>query len=167
MLSQSSKAKHERDVFLAFASAASLAVDPLSVQSREPPEPDIWCLLGGNPVFFELGRLLDQGLQRLRIKAMRSAPSQVAINPSEVGLPERDVLAAKLKSNYSTAGVPLELLLYFDADNWLVAGSIPLEDFGWHAKHAMQPLLSPMPSHVRRVWVFERYRNTVLWCYPL
>ena len=161
------KAKHERSVFLDFAKAAKLSVDEASVEMRSPPEPDIWCICEGKGAYFELGRLLDQGMQRLRLKAMREAPRQVTVDPKDVGLPERDVLRTKLNKRYSTDGVPLDLLLYFDAENWLVAGYIPPIEFALHARHTMEPLLTPMPAHVRRVWVFERYRNSVLWCHPI
>jgi hypothetical protein len=35
------KPNHEREVFLAFAQGARLNIDPGSVRSREPPEPDL------------------------------------------------------------------------------------------------------------------------------
>jgi hypothetical protein len=98
-----------------------------------------------------------------RVDRFVRRPTYFAIHSR--GLPERDVLRSKLATPYSTGGTPLELLLYFDAENWLVAGGIPPVDFSWHAQHVMQPLLTPMPSHIRRVWVFERYRNSVLWSY--
>jgi hypothetical protein len=167
MRSLNTKASHERSVFLDFAVAASIQVDEASVEIRNPPEPDIRCICDGQPAYFELGRLLDQGMQRLRLKAMRSAPRQVAVDPNSVGLPERDVLRSKLSKSYSTCGLPMELLLYFDAENWLVSGGIPPVDFAWHARHVMEPLLTPIPTHIRRVWVFERYRNSVLWCHPI
>ena len=161
------KAQHERSVFLDFARAANLCVDEASVEARNPPEPDIWCICEGQPAYFELGRLLDQGMQRLRLKAMRDSPRPVTADPKDVGLPERDVLRAKLTKRYSTDGVPVDLLLYFDAETWLVVGGIPPVAFPWHARHVMEPLLTPMPAHIRRVWVFERYRNSVLWCHPI
>jgi hypothetical protein len=166
MNAMGTKAQHERSLFLEFARAARLQVEEPSVEVRQPPEPDIRCICEGQPVYFELARLLDQGMQRLRLKAMRNAPQPVTCDPKDVGLPERDVLRPKLSKTYSTRGVPLELLLYFDAENWLVAGVDVTGDFPWHARHVMEPLLSPMPAHIRRVWVFERYRNSVLWCQP-
>jgi hypothetical protein len=166
MSSVDRKAQHERSVFLDFAKASRMQIDEDLVEVRNPPEPDIRCSCEGHSTYFELGRLLDQGLQRLRLKARRIAPQQVSCDYNSVGLPERDVLRAKLSKSYSTSGLPLELLLYFDAESWLVAGGLPPVDFPWHAKHAMGPLLTPMPPHIRRVWVFERFRNTVLWFHP-
>lgn len=161
------KAQHERSVFLDFVKAASIRVDEASVEVRNPPEPDIRCICEGQSTYFELSRLLDQGMQRLRLRAMGIAPQQVACDYNSVGLPERDVLRCKLSKTYSTSGVPLELLLYFDAENRLVSGGIPpVGDFAWHARHVMEPLLTPMPAHIRRVWVFERYCNSVLWSHP-
>ena len=160
------KRQHERAVFFDFAKAANIHVDEASVELRDPPEPDIRCICDGERVYFELGRLLDPGMQRLRLKAMRNAPKPVAVDPNGVGLPERDVLRNKVSKTYETGGLPLELVLYFDAENWLVAGGIVTDDFPRHARHVMEPILTPMPAHIRRVWVFERYRNSVLWCHP-
>ena len=96
MSSIDKKAQHERLVFLGFTKAARMQIDEDSVEVRNPPEPDIRCSCEGHSTYFELGRLLDQGLQRLRLKAMRIVPQQVACDHNSVGLPERDVLRAKL-----------------------------------------------------------------------
>ena len=58
-------------------------VDETSVEVRNTPEPDIWCIYEGRPAYFELGRLLDKGMQRLRIKAMRDAPRPVECDPRQ------------------------------------------------------------------------------------
>jgi hypothetical protein len=48
----------------------------------------------------------------------------------------------------------------------MVRGGIPPVDFETLASLVMVPVLTSMPSHIRRVWVFERYRNSVMWCHP-
>jgi len=40
---------------------------------------DILCAVGGHEVYFELGRLLDEGMQRLRLQMLKQAP--VPVNP--------------------------------------------------------------------------------------
>lgn len=162
-----SKSQHEREVFLEFARAATLPIEPASVESRPPREPDIRCLLDNEPVYFELGRLLDKGLQRLKLKAMRVAPQQVSMWDYDVKLPEREMLRDKLATHYETAGAPIELLLYYDYESWLV-GDVPAngDDFGWHADHVMLPLINETSGRFRRVWVYERHRSSILWRHP-
>ncbi|MBI5317011.1 MAG: hypothetical protein HZB34_13685 [Nitrospirae bacterium] len=163
-----SKSEHERAVFLEFVRTASLPIDLASVESRPQGEPDIRCLLNDEPLYFELGRLLDQGMQRLKLKAMRIAPQQVSMCDYDVKLPEREMLRTKLAKHYETAGTPIELLLYYDNENWLV-GDVPVfgDDFGWHADHVMLPLINETPHRFRRVWIYERHRPSVLWRYPV
>ena len=160
------KSKHERLVFLEFAEATKLSFDANTVEVCCPPEPDIRCLCAGQPNYFELGRILDKHMQKSRIKAIKNAPQMVWADTKRIGLAERDVLRAKLTKKYSVGCNPLDLILYFDAENALLAGGLPPIEFATHAKHVMQPLLTPMPDHIRRVWVFERYRKSVLWNYP-
>jgi hypothetical protein len=160
------KSKHERSVFLDFAKAAGIPIDVSSVESPNPPEPDIRVSVGGETVYYELGRILDDYMQGRRKTALKNAPKQASVNPSRAGLPEHDVLQSKLSNSYSTNGLPLEILLYYDSETPWVLGGIPPVDFKVFASHVMEPLLMPMPSHIRRVWVFERYCNSILWCHP-
>jgi hypothetical protein len=92
------KAVHERRVFLEFARAAGFTMDHGTVDSREPPEPDIRCRLGGQTVYFELGRLLDHGMQRLRLRLLRG--SSVSVGDEDVRLPEREMLRQKRGKTY-------------------------------------------------------------------
>jgi len=160
------KPQHELSVFLDFAKAAGISIDTSTVESRNPPEPDIRCICASEPVYFELGRILDPYMQNRRKKALKNAPTQVSVNTNRAGVPERDMLQEKLSKHYQTDGVPLELLLYYDTERPMVMGGIPPVDFESLALQIMVPLLTPMPSHIRRVWVFERYRNSVMWRYP-
>lgn len=167
MRTVTSKAEHERAVFLDFVRTAVLPVDTASVESRPQGEPDIRCLLDGKLVYFELGRLLDKGMQRLRLKAMHIAPQQVSMWDYDVKLPEREMLRTKLAKHYTTSGAPIELLLYYDNENWLV-GDVPVfgDNFEWHADHVMLPLINETRGRFRRIWVYERHRPSVLWRHP-
>ena len=160
------KSAHELTVFIEFARVAGLAIDPSTVESRPQGEPDIHCIFDGQPVYFELGRLLDQGMQRLKLKAMRSSPEQVVCNYDEVKLPEREMLREKLAKRYVTAGVPIELLLYYDNESSLVGDVPAVGDFAWHADQVMLPVINEAPPLFRRIWVYERHRPSVLWSYP-
>ena len=110
--------------------------------------------------------MLNEAMQKLRLKAMRQAPKPVALDP-RVQLPEREVLRAKLRKHYECGDIPIELILYYDNEDWL-RGDVPLfwEDFPRHAEHVMVPLIGTTPELFRRTWVFERHRRSVLWSYP-
>lgn len=63
------QAEKERTIFLEFVPASGLAVDTESVESRNPPEPDIVCQISGRGIVgFELTELIDQAfMARLRL----------------------------------------------------------------------------------------------------
>lgn len=57
------KAEIERAIFREFVGACSLPIVPGSIESREPPEPDILCALTtGEQIAFELVESIDSGL---------------------------------------------------------------------------------------------------------
>ena len=60
------KAAAERDVFFAFVNLSNLPIDLESVESRKPPEPDIFCRYSdGTRLTFELVSLCDPDLAEL------------------------------------------------------------------------------------------------------
>src|SRR5437868_6974259 len=111
------KGEHERQVFLEFCSTASLPVNSSSVETRTPPEPDIRCMMAGQAEYYELARVLDEEIPKERIEALRRAPELIRPRLLRIGVPERDVLQQKLGKTYRTDGLPVDLLLYFDAEN--------------------------------------------------
>lgn len=158
-------AKHEIEVFVEFVRAAKLPIDLETIVSRD--KPDIACTYAGKELYFELGRLLDEERQRMRLHAMKTR-KQVAGADYKVGLPERDMLKQKIAKaeKYDVGGKPIELLLYYDNTSWLV-GDVPMwtDYFPEHASHAMKPWCDSQ-STFRRVWVYDRHSESVLWCYP-
>jgi hypothetical protein len=163
LASDIAKRAHELEVFREFVCASGLQIDAGSVEVREPPQPDIWCHDSSGALYFELGRLLDNEMQRLKIEVMRRAPKPVATSEFSPKLPERELLRRKISKAYETSGVPIHLLLYYDNTNWLV-GDVPGSPmpFANHAKYVMQPIVDKQ-SQFQRVWVYERHRGTVLW----
>ena len=164
----SDKADHERSVLLEFCRSASLPLDDQSIQQREPPEPDILCFIGAQQRYFELGRLLDPEMTKLTNWSLRHPGEFVKPEVERIGLPERDMLAQKLEKLYMTNGVRCDLLLYYDADRAEphLAGGIPPIPFPDYAWAVMQPILEKSTGPFERVWVYERYRKTVLWHFP-
>jgi hypothetical protein len=107
------KPNHEHEVFLAFAQAAQRNIDPRSVRSQEPPEPDLWCCCEREPTYFEFGS--PAGPKRAEVAHQGLAPDPVAVDPMTIRLPKRGMLPSKLDKQYSVGNTPLESLLYFDA----------------------------------------------------
>lgn len=162
------KSSHEIEVFQEFAVASGLDIDPKSITSCEPPEPDILCEIGGTPYYFELGRLLDKHSPQLRIEMVRSAPAPVPINPLLFGMPERDMLISKIEKSYETHGRPIDLILYYDNgdDNWLTVGAPPPSEFQQFAVDIVQPEIESRYVVFARIWIFERFRRSILWKFP-
>jgi hypothetical protein len=59
------KDERERFIFGKFAPLAGIGIDPATIESRNPPEPDILCKVGnGQTLAFELCELIDSGYAR-------------------------------------------------------------------------------------------------------
>jgi hypothetical protein len=163
----SAKAKHELQVFKEFTQVSRLSASPDSIETREPPRPDIWCMLGNKPYCFELGRILASEQPRLSLEALRSHPKPVNVDPLRFGFPERDMLRAKLKKTYETNGFPIDLILYYDwgPDAFLTA-STPFSESAEFLDRVFRRELSSGRGPFTTIWIFERYRPSVLWRHP-
>src|SRR5258708_4015339 len=102
------KAARERRVVLGFIPLSGLAIDPESVESRPPPEPDILCVVQGEGlVAFELVEICDPAIaatvtemrERGGVKFVRSADTS------------QNTVLKKLRKQYDTPH-PIELLCY-------------------------------------------------------
>lgn len=107
--------------------------------------------------------MLDAEHSRTVLKALRQAPAPVISDLTKIKLPEREILRAKLLKSYESRGLPIELILYFDTERRHLEGGLPPMDFSVHAQFVMAPLLHASMGAFSRVWVFERYRHSVLW----
>jgi hypothetical protein len=164
MLSEDAQAAHERTVFTEFAHVAALQIDFSTIVSRPKGEPDIRCTLNGVSVGFELGRILDEGMQNVRNRRRRGEMVSTS-SSKKVKVPEREMLKKKLSKRF--AGL-VELLLYFDNESFMT-GDVPVfgdAEYKRHCEHVMVPLIRAVnPSPYRRYWVFERHRPSVLWSF--
>jgi len=165
------KQEHERRVFAEFAASASLPVDEASIRSGERGKPDIFCKLAGMLTYFELARVSDSKMNKLRIRTLlaavrRGAPVMQKVDASEFGLPERDVLREKLKNNYETDGAPVDLLLYYDVEDFKALGAIPPIVGDEFFRDTMGRTLESSHGPFQRIWVYERYTKKVLWRFP-
>jgi len=60
------QAKTELIIFRAFAEVCELPIDVMTIEKREPPEPDISCKInGGGTITFELTEIIDRGFANM------------------------------------------------------------------------------------------------------
>jgi len=125
-------------VFQTFLKVSGLRINPESIESRIPPEPDILCLHESDgKLAFELVEICDEGLAR----------KLSAIDKEEFGFvrsqdPSRSVLRKKLRKSYRTDH-PIELLCYVgrssSADNEVLAN--------------IRPMIDMNQGQFRRIWL--------------
>ena len=105
------KAKDEREAFKSFALAACLEIDPRSIESREPPEPDILCVgNNGQQIAFELTRVCHEEIKKFygdSIKCREVAAQFNWVDASQI----RKIIASKLCKSYES-DCPIDLLCY-------------------------------------------------------
>ena len=105
------KAARERLVFRAFLDKSGLLIDAATVESRPPPEPDIYCVhRDDGPAVFELVELRDSDLAKLTSRLTKSGGGVAGLWTSD---PTPDIFRSKLGKTYQ-AGVPVDLLVYTD-----------------------------------------------------
>ena len=156
------KSEHEIEVIKEFVKASGRNIDVHTIESRNPPEPDIYCIAESGPVYFELARLLDKEMQKMKNHAYKMAPVQFSCSNYNVRLPELEILNRKIQNKYETDNIPIELVLYYDNSNWR-SGEVPVvHDFASHAEFVMRPLVE-CQQQFGCVWVFERHSQTILW----
>ncbi len=103
------KAARERAVFAAFAKVARADIEPTTIESREPPEPDIACAtLPGERLAFELAELCPPDVAKAVGDDMKRGGGVSFIWTSD---PSRQVLLKKLGKQYSALG-PVDLLCF-------------------------------------------------------
>ena len=156
-----SKSKHESAVLKEFLNALDKnKYSSCSIKSRKPPEPDLLISFSGNEEYFELARILDKSLIPLRLLALKIAPKLVKVDVTKFGLPERDIVKAKLCKNYETNSKSLSLLLYYDKGIYF--NGIPPIDPTVFYNDIVKPLLIS-DIKFKKVFIFDRNTQNILW----
>ena len=105
--SELTKGLEEVEAFRLFISRSRVPIDPLSVEKRNPPEPDLLCRHATEGlVAFELANLCDPAIAKV-IAAGPKARTD-AFSTSD---PSAEIVRKKLKKSYTTR-YPIELLMY-------------------------------------------------------
>ena len=100
-------------VFLGFAAAANLKIDPDSSLNAKPPQPDIACTVAGAQYFFELGEITDESLAKDVSTSLRTEVDSKGGFFSEEE-PLIRMIRKKAATKYETNGAPLDLILHYD-----------------------------------------------------
>jgi hypothetical protein len=110
------KAARERTIFTRFAQAGRPGIDLSTIESREPPEPDIACAtLSGERLAFELAELCPPEIAKAVDDDLKRGGGVSYVPTAD---PTRAVLLKKLGKRYPQSIGPVDLLLY--ADGYLV-----------------------------------------------
>jgi len=155
------KPEHERKVTTEFLSCL-YSGNPVKYEliSNKEPEPDILVKLPEKEEYYELTRILDKNWFNLRIEALMSRLKLVKVDASKFGLPERDIVVAKLEKTYNTNNKDLNLLLYYDLG--ILNGGYPPIDIKLLCNDIISPLLED-GSIFKKVYLFDRHTQEILW----
>jgi hypothetical protein len=148
MNSESEKAARERRIFHDFIPRSGLAIDPESVESRAPPEPDILCFCQDDGLLaFELVEICDPKIARTVAVIRRNAGDRFlrSSDSSEITLQQ------KINRRYETKH-PIELLCY-TAGRTLSPDSVILPH--------LKCVLDQQGGKFRRVWLSGDQRHLV------
>jgi hypothetical protein len=124
------KEADEAWIFLEFAAAAGLCIGAAPTK-REPPMPDLECVIDDSRVLFELGEILESDLgegiaysdrqAHKKMEAMSRGDNAAANAIQTAGYREypanaslERILRQKLVKRYETNGCPSNLLLFYD-----------------------------------------------------
>lgn len=123
------QADREMSVFLDFLARSGLSVAPETVEKRQPPEPDIFCVHSTEgPIAFELLEICDESVAKT---FNRRAPEPIFVQ--WLGGPDLGKITRKFSKPYPSSA-PVELLCYTRArlatpDNVLVPTILHEVDF--------------------------------------
>jgi hypothetical protein len=154
------KDEWERKIFGEFAEAACLAVDPGSITSGQPPQPDIRFTVCGVEHWTELVEITDQDLARRQMTSLKTGIVAGGFFSQRTPL-ERSI-RSKAAKTYMTNGSRLDLLAYYDKQYPAVSVEPDLiqQTMG---KVAADMIASGVWS---RVWVYDGWNRQVLWAFP-
>ena len=110
------KARIERLIFFEFAKSANLShdlkVDLASIQSNDPPAPDVSCRIAGNLHYFEMTEITDNDLAKnVNISRREGVITGGAFSQDK---PLFKAISNKSQKSYLGLDGPLELLAYYE-----------------------------------------------------
>jgi len=110
------KARREREIFSGFAIAANLDVEADSITSETFPKLDISCVIAGHRHYFELAEVVDEGVAVSDALTQKDGSSNGGFYSSDI--PLMKIFRAKAEKSYDATGGLLELLAYYDKQDF-------------------------------------------------
>ena len=155
---EETKAQRERELFSRFAQAARLQVQPGTLRSGDPPEPDISCIIGQQAHYFELSEIVDQGLaHRVGIALNEMKITGGVYSQTE---PLVQTFLKKAQKNYDVGTSPFELVAYYTGYR---QSPPPNASAFVEATLGLIPVSMLHTGPWTRLWVFEHHTNEIIW----
>jgi hypothetical protein len=143
--------------FVGFARASGLPIDAMGHTNEKPPLPDISSTVDGQPHYFELGEITDEGLAR-RV-SISERTGELTGGPFSQSEPLLKMFREKCGKAYPTNGVPVDLVLYYSRQ-YPHEGAL-LEYLKIHTTEISSLIAS---SPYKRVWIYSDWPpQKILW----
>jgi hypothetical protein len=147
--SEATKGLEEIDAFRLFIARSQTHIDPLSVEKRNPPEPDIMCEHATEGfIAFELAILCDPEIAKVIAAGPKARTG--AFSTSD---PSAEIVRKKLKKTYTTCH-PIELLVYSDG-RLITPDDVIIP--------TITPILESRKGPYRRAWFMGETTTCVIW----
>lgn len=147
--SEATKGLEEVDIFQLFIARSQAAIDPLSIEKRNPPEPDLLCRHSTEGfVAFELANLCDSEIAKVIAAGPRARND--AFSTSD---PSAEIVRKKLKKIYMTSH-PIELLVYSDG-RLITPDDVIIP--------TITPILESRNGPYRRAWFMGEKATCLIW----
>jgi hypothetical protein len=151
------KALRERTIFAQFAEVAGLQVEPASITSERPPKPDVSCLIEGEPHYFEMCEVTDEGLAARITQSIKTMSITAGFFRQDG--PLLKVLEDKAQKDYETNEGKLELLIYYDRQSSPPNGG--LRESTQRQLHLIAKTM--LSERWSRMWIYDANEHEVLW----
>jgi hypothetical protein len=152
------KAYNEYLTFRKFAAVAPLDINPQSIENRDVPEPDIYCLLSGVGHHFELGEVTDPKIAKAAGDAAK-ADDDIYGGFYSQSEPLQTMVEKKCSKTYATNGLPVSLLLHYTPGHQ-VPFLPAFENFIAESRPWIEAQLKQ--SAFDSIWFFNRWDGKVM-----
>ena len=144
--------------FRDFANVAPLDIDPRTIDNREPPEPDVHCLISSKEHYFELGEVTDQALARAAGIAAKQGQDVFAGQFSQLA-PLIRIFQRKCAKTYDTNGRPVHLLLHYSVGHQVPHSALLRAEVSQGQQAIMRELQnSPFSS----LWLYDGWEKEII-----
>lgn len=146
--SEARKGLEEIEALRRFIARSGAAIDPSSIEKRNPPEPDLLCQGTDGPVAFEVANLCDG-----EIAKVIAAGARARTDAFSTADPSAAAVRNKLKRTYTTSH-PVELLVYTDG-RLITPDDVIIP--------TIKPILESLTGPYRRAWFMGEATTCLLW----